>query len=76
MRWDKKLTDCSHMLDSLYYIIDFDFSNFDTFEVVDMSYMFSNLDNIKVMDLSNFNTSSVTNIYYMIYTCQLLVSLS
>ena len=76
IRWDYNLTTCNSMFYKLDNIIDFDFSNFDTSQVINMDAMFRNMKSLKILDLRHFNTSSVSSMANMFSGCTSLVSLN
>jgi len=55
------IKDCSFMFAGCKNIIDINFQNFNTSNVINMRYMFSGCENIKELDLSSFNTKNVKN---------------
>ena len=57
-------------------LINLDFSNFNTQNVINMSYMFYNCYSLISLDLSKFNTQKVNDISYMFYQCKSLKSLN
>ena len=56
-------------------LINLDFSNFNTQNVINMSYMFYNCYSLISLDLSKFNTQKVNDMSYMFYQCKSLKSL-
>ena len=56
-------------------LINLDFSNFNTQNVINMSYMFYNCYSLISLDLSKFNTQKVNDMSYMFYQCKALESL-
>ena len=56
-------------------IYEFDFSHFDTSQVITMSLMFSHCSSLISLDLSNFNTTQVYYMNHMFYNCSSLISL-
>ena len=57
-------------------LINLDFSNFNTQNVINMSYMFYNCYSLISLDLSKFNTQKVNDMSYMFYQCKSLKSLN
>ena len=70
LKWhENQLTNSSKMFEELTNIIEFDFSKFDSLNIIDMSYMFLNCSSLKYLNLTNFNRSKVTNMNLMFKGC-------
>ena len=70
------LTSCQSLFCDCSSIINFDFSNFNTKNVIYMSTMFSGCSSLKSLDLSNFNTENVRDLNCMFMECTSLESLN
>jgi len=55
------IKDCSFMFAGCKNIIEINFQNFNTSNVINMRYMFTGCENIKELDLSSFDTRNVSN---------------
>ena len=75
LKFNIKMTDCSHMFEKCEKIIDIDLSNFDASEVKDMSYMFSWCIKLENLNLSSLNTGKVEHMNAMFNYCSHLESL-
>ena len=72
----KKLSNCSYMFCQCRNIIDIDFSNFNTENVIDMKYMFYKCFSLPALDLSFFNTENVADMQCMFEDCSNIKSLN
>ena len=70
------LTSCQSLFCDCSSIINLDFSNFNTKNVIYMSTMFSGCSSLKSLDLSNFNTENVRDLNCMFMECTSLESLN
>ena len=70
------LTSCQSLFCDCSSIINFDFSNINTKNVIYMSTMFSGCSSLKSLDLSNFNTENVRDLNCMFMECTSLESLN
>ena len=68
--WRKNITSCIQMFKDCEYIIEMDFTHFDTSQVTNMLGMFQNCKRLKSLNLSNFDTSNVNNsMHNMFWNC-------
>ena len=63
------IKDCSFMFAGCKNIVEINFINFNTENIIDMKYMFTGCINLKYLDLSKFNTKNVTNMEGMFGGC-------
>ena len=61
LKFKNNIKDCSFMFAGCKNIINIDFKNFNSNDIINMRYMFSGCINIKELDLSSFNTENVIN---------------
>ena len=71
-----KLVKCSKMFCGCEYIIDIDFSKFNTEKVEDMKGMFEDCYKLESLDLKYFNTQNVTNMSRMFSYCKKLTTIN
>ena len=76
LQWDNKLTNCEKMFYGLSNIIEIDFTNFDTSEVIKMQSLFEDCINLeKIVFGNNFVTSRINSMHNMFFNCYKLTSL-
>ena len=71
-----KVTNASHMFDSVSSLTTLNLSNFNTSQVTDMGGMFSGMSGLTTLDLSSFDTSKVMNMGYMFSGMYNLITLN
>ena len=76
LEWNNKIKSCERMFFECNNIYEFDFSNFDTSEVMNMYGMFYGCSSLVSLNLSNFITSKVQVMWNMFYGCSSLISLN
>ena len=74
LEWNQNINNTKNMFRRCYDITEFDFSEFNTSEVVDMWCMFFRCSSLTSLNLSNFDTSKVTDMSGMIQYCYSLTS--
>ena len=68
--WRRSITNCKSMFHNCKYIIEMDFTRFDTSQVTTMMSMFKNCNRLKSLNLSNFDTSKVSDkMHDMFWNC-------
>ena len=70
------LTNISCMFYNCSSLISLNFSNFNTYSIINMNGLFYNCTSITSLNLSNFNTKNVTNMRCMFFNCSSLNSLN
>ena len=69
------LTKLNFMFYNCKSIINLDFSNFNTQDIINMEYMFFSCSSLTNLNLSNFNAQNVINMKFMFYKCKSLSNL-
>ena len=75
MEWDSPFSDFHAMFYGLSNIIEIDFSNFNSSQVVNMAEMFHGCSSLQSINFNNFQTISVTNMSKIFFECNELKSL-
>ena len=74
LEWNNNINSTRNMFRRCYDITEFDFSEFNTSEVIDMWCMFYRCSSLTSLNLSNFDTSKVIDMSGMIQYCYSLTS--
>ena len=69
------ITDMSYMFSGCTYLINVDFSHFNSYGVTNMENLFSYCTNLINLDLTALNTKNVTNMRKMFHRCENLISI-